>query len=149
MKKACVVLGLLLLSAPAVFADSVPADPVFLASLGAGGACPAAMTAADKDRGGIAVKANCTANCGGGSSVSCSGTGTCVAVDRNCAAGERGYVHCSGQAVKYCPPCQCQEGATRQYPAGCCAFGEFRVVYEECINGRWEQYDEFCGGTCF
>ena len=41
------------------------------------------------------VKATCTASCGSGSPVSCTvSSGTCTAVDRNCSAGQRGYVQC-------------------------------------------------------
>src|SRR4051794_20228607 len=37
----------------------------------------------------------CTANCSSGT-VICTSTGTCTAVDRNCSAGQRGYVSCNG-----------------------------------------------------
>ncbi len=47
------------------------------------------------------VKATCTASCGGGTSVTCTWSGTCEAVDRNCAIGQRGYVKC-GTTKKSC-----------------------------------------------
>ncbi len=128
MKKACVVLGLLLLSASTAFAAPVPADPAFLASLSIGGACPASMPAADKDR--------------GGSSVSCSDTGTCGEVDRN-SLGERGFVPQGRPAV------MCHEGHTLIWTDGCCDGISTRYVYVECINGTWVQYDEFCSGSCY
>lgn len=50
-------------------------------------------------------KASCTAtaNCGSASPVSCSGSGTCTAVDRSCQT-QRGYVQCDSIRT-YCPPC--------------------------------------------
>ena len=49
----------------------------------------------------LSTKALCTANCGT-TTVSCSSSGTCTAVDRNCAAGQRGYVQC-GTTKTFCP----------------------------------------------
>lgn len=51
----------------------------------------------------LADKAVCTANCQGAGTASCSGT-TCSAVNRNCAAGERGYAQC-GSTTQYCNEC--------------------------------------------
>lgn len=80
-------------------------------------------------------EAYCQASCGAGATpveVTC---GSCIAVDRDCSVGERGYVQCSGQARQYCdqppcPPCsvwtncltwgavQCQGWTCNTYP-GC------------------------------
>lgn len=63
--------------------------------------------------GGSGTDATCTASCGSYASVSCttSGTGSCTAVDRNCAVGERGRVTC-GSTTTYCPPCETTCSAT-------------------------------------
>jgi hypothetical protein len=49
-------------------------------------------------------KATCTANCQGAGSASCTASGSCTAVDRNCTAGQRGYAQC-GSTTVYCNPC--------------------------------------------
>jgi hypothetical protein len=49
----------------------------------------------------------CTASisCGNGTSVSCTGSSSCQASDRNCASGGwRGSVNCGAGPI-YCPPC--------------------------------------------
>jgi hypothetical protein len=114
MKK--MVLGLSLslaalafLMSPALAAESPPqaapvlsvADQAFLASLARVPAgTPAPEQAAKRPH--IAQKDMCTANCYGGGTVSCSGTGTCTAVDDNCNVGEQGHVVCNG-AYTWCP----------------------------------------------
>jgi hypothetical protein len=55
------------------------------------------------------LKASCkiSANCGGGTPVSCKGTTTCTGADQDCSANpiQQGYVDC-GSGVAYCPdPC--------------------------------------------
>jgi hypothetical protein len=92
----------------------------------------------------LVVKSVCSADCGEYADVSCSGT-TCNAVDRNCAAGQRGYVVCSGTTI-YCPVCpaepECTTGETKTVHTGiCCDFpdmpdGEMVKTYR-CINGSW------------
>ena len=63
-----------------------------------------------------------TAWCSNGSTVSCNGTSTCQAVDRNCSSGQRGYVSCDGTRT-FCeecpvdPPDPCA-AIDQQYP-GC------------------------------
>ena len=114
MKK--MVLGLALslaalafLISPAMAAVSPPqvapvlsvADQAFLASLARVPAgTPAPEQAAKRPH--IAQKDMCTANCYGGGTVSCSGTGTCTAVDFNCSVFEPGHVVCNG-AYTWCP----------------------------------------------
>jgi len=90
------------------------------------------------------LKAVCSADCGEYADVSCDGT-TCNAVDRNCAADQRGYVVCNG-VTTYCPVCplepECTTGETKTVHTGvCCDFpdipdGAFVKVYR-CINGQW------------
>lgn len=52
----------------------------------------------------------CTAGaaCHNGTTVSCSGGGTCTSVDSNCGNGERGRVTCDG-VTTYCPLCPCND----------------------------------------
>jgi hypothetical protein len=47
------------------------------------------------------IESTCTASCGGTSTVSCSTSGTCTAVDRSCPT-QRGYVQC-GTTKTNCP----------------------------------------------
>jgi len=76
------------------------ADQAFLASLAR---VPAGTPAPEQEakRPHIAQKDMCTANCYGGGTVSCSGTGTCTAVDDNCPS-EQGHVVCDG-VYTWCP----------------------------------------------
>lgn len=148
MRRALVSIGLLLLGCSPALASSDLAS--FLDSLSSSGSCPAPLeTAAGKDDpGGITAFAYCEANCSPYSSVSCSG-GTCSAVDRNCSAGQRGYVQCDG-APTYCPPCGCSEGAVEWRDGGCCQGGYLKYLIYECISGVWEHVDTFCDSvSCF
>lgn len=105
MKK--MVLGLSLslaalafLMSPALAAPNpAPAAPVlsaadqdFLASLAAPVGTPAPELTAKRPA--IGQKAMCTANCWNGGTVSCTGTGTCTAVNGSCP--EPGHVTCDG-----------------------------------------------------
>lgn len=87
-----------------VFAGEVDlsADPQWRALMGEAGCQPAgeAVFLARKP----GEKSTCVADCGDGTSVSCLASGTCTAVDTNCAAGVRGYVQCGSNRV-YCPVC--------------------------------------------
>jgi hypothetical protein len=103
------VAALAFVLSPAVAAASPPqvapmlsvADQAFLASLARVPAgTPAPEQAAKRPH--IAQKDMCTANCYGGGTVSCSGTGTCTAVDFNCSVFEPGHVVCNG-AYTWCP----------------------------------------------
>lgn len=65
--------------------------------------------------GGPSALSTCTADCGSGNYVSCTGD-TCSKVDRNCSVGQRGYCEADGQ-YKYCAPCDncvadCWDGST-------------------------------------
>ena len=127
------------------------------------GACeaPVLSNEAIKLGGPITIKASCTADCGSFPDVSCSASGSCTAVDRNCSAGQRGYVTC-GSSTTYCPTCGCTEGATRYVTTSscCCDYtidwapvNRRRLNKEKCINGTWV-YQSFscsgqnCGGNC-
>lgn len=92
-----------------------------------------------------------TANCSPYTNVSCSsGTGTCVAVDRNCSIGQRGYVNCNG-VTTFCPACDaCIEGSLRNVLTGeCCDNGSKEKQQQQCINGAWIPTGVYtCGGIC-
>ncbi|MEM1205231.1 MAG: hypothetical protein AAGN66_18530 [Acidobacteriota bacterium] len=108
------------------------------------------------------LRASCTADCGSGASdVSCSGSGSCTAIDRNCAAGQRGQVTC-GSLTRYCPSCACTEGQIRWEPRSscCCDYtidwapkNRKRLDKYRCSNGYWvyagyECSGQNCPGSC-
>lgn len=62
---------------------------------------------------------NATANCGTGTPVSCIGTGSCVAVDRDCSTDEPGYVNCDG-VITPCQPTQCDCSTLTGNARQCC-----------------------------
>lgn len=147
MRKAFVAVVLLVLSSSTVSAAPPPDLPSFLSSLGSSCAAPVQAAAGKDGPGGITAFAYCSADCGS-YSVSCSG-GTCSGVDRNCAAGQQGYVQCDG-VTTYCPACGCNEGWVEWRDGGCCQGGYLKYLVYECINGSWSHVDTFCDSiTCF
>ncbi len=96
------------------------------------------------------VRCSATALCTPYASVSCSnGSGTCVAVDRNCGVGQRGYVTCNG-ATTYCPICGCPEGEYQWVWGGCCGGGKNKSREQVCQNGVWVNTGVIeCEGSCF
>jgi hypothetical protein len=130
MKKMVLALSLSLaalgfLVSPALAASPEPAAPVlsaedqeFIASLAI---VPAGTPAPElvAKRPDITPKATCIANCGSGTPVSCTYTGTCSATDRNCNA-EQGHVTCDGSttwcqpACPGCPPTWCTQDCSAQ-----------------------------------
>jgi hypothetical protein len=130
------------LATPAVGSCNAPLDQVLFASSGG------------KDGGGSSL-VTCTADCGLYNDVSCTTSGTCVAVDRNC-PNTPGYVTCNGNTT-FCPACpppiECQpDGSFRIVKTGnCCDCGLEERIREKCINGQWEFWSIFCGpntGPC-
>lgn len=118
------------LPAPAVGSCAAPLDDVLFASNASG----------IKGGGG---NATCTADCGAYPDVSCSISGSCTAVDRNC-PNQRGYVQC-GSTFKFCPECPCPEGHHRYtQTGGCCDCGIEERAHEQCINGEWVFIDIVC-----
>jgi hypothetical protein len=79
-----------------------------------------------------------SADCGAGWDVSCVGSGTCTAVDRDCGQGERGHVVCDGN-FSYCSAnCDCTDGAIRYVDTGgCCKDFLKKQSYQRCIDGHW------------
>ena len=93
-------------------------DPVARAPrLELGSIDPPAAQFAESFGGGGDINASCTANCGSSPSVSCSGSGSCSAVDQNCSSGQQGYVQC-GSIRTYCPACD----PCSQYNSGYCVY---------------------------
>lgn len=126
MKKAWIVASALVFVSVAGFAQVPSQAPLtsealaaILGSPAATGACAtqqSGMLFAAKGAGNGPVKAACTATaaCETGT-VSCSGTSSCTALDRNCASGVRGQVTCNG-VTTLCPTvcgcnfcCQCAQ----------------------------------------
>lgn len=79
------------------------------------------------------IEATCYASCGVGASASCSGSGSCVAVDQDCFANQPGYVDC-GSGPIYCStacPDRCDRYDTSwcdyswDSVRGCCVASEF------------------------
>ena len=156
MKRAIVSVGLLLLSCSAAFAASTPRSPdlqTFLALLKSGGPTPIQAASKGGGLGGVVANAYCQANCYPYSNVSCSGA-TCSSVDRNCGAGQQGYVQCDGVPT-FCPAeCggggNCQEGSSYYQDGGCCHGGYQKWLYYECIEGNWQQTDTICDSvSCY
>jgi hypothetical protein len=85
-----------------------------------------------------ALESLCTADCGEHADVSCEAA-SCSAVNRNCSAGEQGYVVCNG-VYTYCPGCPgCVEGEIQLVPTGECCINLPRELADllECIGGEW------------
>lgn len=125
-------------SAPAELPDTAPILTAgqLPALCGPAPAQPAAKGGFDPP---VWEQATCTADCDPYTDVSCSGN-QCTAVNRNCSAGQRGYVVCDG-AYHFCPICPCEEGTLDFVGTGnCCdcyqSGGEETDVYK-CINGVW------------
>ena len=93
--------------------------------------------------------ATCTASCGA-STVSCTSSSTCTAVDRNCPT-TPGYVTC-GTTTTYCPACACTNGTKRYTQLSSCCYNETarqcrRTLREEtCVNGNWQVSAYTCDG---
>lgn len=87
--------------------------------------------------------AYCVASCSpDGPDVDCTGD-TCTAVDRNCSAGQRGYVTCDGYTT-FCPTCggtpgsECTDGDFQIIPTGsCCGSRTAWKEFYQCQNGYW------------
>lgn len=147
------------LAVPALAADG-PAPPPALGAepltTATGGSCAPPLDGAlfaatgGKDGGGSSL-VTCTADCGPYTDVSCTTSGTCVAVDRNCPS-TPGYVTCNG-VTTFCPSCAvCTEGTFRIIKTGnCCDCGVEERIRQKCVNGQWEDVLIFCGpntGPC-
>lgn len=70
------------------------------------------------------VACTATANCGSQPPVACAGSGTCISVNRNCAAGINGYVKCDNVTTNcsHAPGCS----------AGC--FDDFELCVDGCTD---------------
>ena len=157
MMKTCCVALLIALAAVASFAQTPSKDDLAIALDAIFSPAPepaaGAEPAVDLASGRFGTKDLCSAaaRCDPYASISCSTTvvgATCEGHDRNCAAGERGFVRCDTNYT-YCPPCGCTEGAYRYVPTGNCCdiFKEQRE--QQCVNGAWVNTGFFdCFGRC-
>lgn len=101
---------------------------------------------------GVTAQASCTADCGPYANVSCNNSTTCSAVDRNCSAGQQGYVICDGSTTS-CPACPstlCTDGQIKSVQVGPqCGCPQTPGATEkeryQCINGEWVYQSTFCG----
>lgn len=77
-----------------------------------------------------------TANCGSRPSVTCNGNSSCITVDRNCAAGQNGYVQCDGVKTNCTHNSSCTSQCQTQYWAcvGACTVRDPCVP--ECAEAR-------------
>jgi hypothetical protein len=79
---------------------------------------PLSAQPAENFGGGKDIKSGCTASCGIAPSVSCSGSGSCSAIDQNCSLGQQGYVVC-GSTWNFCPPCSPDPGCSQYNSKNC------------------------------
>lgn len=92
-----------------------------------------------------ATSATCTADCGSFPDVSCTVSGSCTAIDRNCSVMERGRVICNGQEYFCAQPCACQNGAVRYVDTGgCCKVTLKKESFQQCIDGQWVHQSFSC-----
>jgi hypothetical protein len=96
---------------------------------------------------GVSALSTCSADCGSYSDVTCDEPGTCLAVDRDCDAGQRGYVVCNGVS-EYCPVCEqeCTPGEYRFVDTSqCCKPTAVYQIYQTCDEtGHWENSGSSC-----
>lgn len=99
--------------------------------------------------------AGCSASASCGSNrirCSTSGSGSCQGVDRNCSAGQRGFVTC-GSTTTYCPPCPsslppCETYCSCSVPcftSSCDGGGGF---VQDCADWGICATSCYCGGEC-
>ena len=95
-----------------------------------------------KSPGGLKSACTATATCNGGVTVSCSGSGTCTAVDQNC-PNQQGYVNCGSSWVS-CPASCPLEPNCHQYDHGGCTYTWDSS--RQCCVGLAQGY--FCPDSC-
>ena len=135
MRKQCgfaLVLSLFFL-APAFGASiDLASDPLWRALVLApqGATAPQPVSTRGGESG---TEATCYASCGSGAPASCSGLGSCVAVDQDCLTNQPGYVDC-GNGPIYCTtacpdPCDRYDTFSCDYSwnpvRNCCVASEF------------------------
>jgi hypothetical protein len=111
------------------------ADPRWRALMSGplGAATPVAAHRA-KNPGPLKSTCTATANCDGGGTVSCSGSGTCTAVDQSCPETSQGYVDCGSG------PIYCQD--TCKIPPDCSIYN-----FGSCNNYTWNATTQCCVAT--
>jgi hypothetical protein len=150
--KACILACLVALIAVAGFAQA-PSENSSLPSMLA--APPVATSPAAPDGAVFAAnrkvptKSSCTASCGSGSMpVSCSGSGSCSAVDRDCGSNERGHVTCNGVTTYCSASCACGTVCTCSAPCFStpCDSGGGYII--DCSSWGICNSSCYCGGEC-
>ena len=81
------------------------------------------------------VACTATANCGSRPAVSCAGSGTCISVNRNCAAGINGYVKCDNVTTNCSHAPGCNAGCIDDYEA-CADACPDRPCLSDCAAAR-------------
>lgn len=124
---------------PFAAGDSVAEPP--------GPACAASDAGADH---GPHTDSYCEVDCGS-SIISVDCQGDCEAIDRNCAAGERGRVKCNGTTTSICPTCPVQSCTVGRFcPDG--TYIECTSTAGDCLGGgelcfvRCDGVYTFCPG---
>lgn len=126
MRKLLLFLVLALLASPVLAA--LPKLEVLLAGIFAPAVPPTMVSEG--------IECTATANCWNGSTVTCSGGGTCIAVDDNCPTATG---HCTHNgAPTYCPPCP-----PRNCTAGCPGGGTVSCQYNNSCT-----YVDGCYASC-
>lgn len=152
MRHRWIVAFALLFVAAAGFAEtSAPAQlggealAAILDQSAAGASCPTRAGEVVFASESVQSTCNATANCGS-TTVSCTGTSSCSAVDRNCSTLTRGSVTCDGVTTS-CPTSCCTGGTIQQnFCCRCnatgtcmdccrCAGGSLSQCYAECNGG--------------
>ena len=151
MKKTWVVASILALASAAGFAEApeAPSDaavhlaPIFAQPANAGSCAVHGAGTLPLAIGGPGARSVCTAtaDCNPFTDVTCSGSGTCMAVDRNC-PGQQGYVTCSGLTT-YCPVCSDPCAGLIGPCYGCCATDDC-IACCKCGGGSGPACTEAC-----
>jgi hypothetical protein len=93
-----------------------------------------------------------SATCANGSTISCTGTGTCTGVDGSCRTGVSGYVQC-GTSRTSCPSPSCYfcRSPCQSGSLGCSSSSEETCEIGECwyaCDGWYYQCEGFLGPDC-
>lgn len=149
MKKACVIACSLLFVAIAGFAETPSPAPLTSEALAAilgspadAGACGLPGKAAFGMPAPQNRTSTCTVTCPSGT-VSCTSSGTCTAVDRNCSILEAGHVTCDGVTTSCTPAC-CTGGTVQQN--ACCRCNATGTCFDccRCDGGTVFQCSRVC-----
>jgi len=139
---------LFFLSSAAWAQIDLSADPIWRGLMLAAGntAVPPPAHRAESFGNGPKTKCVATASCGAATPVSCSGSGSCVAVDQSC-PDEQGYVVC-GSVRTDCPVCDVpSEPDCDQFDSGPCDYSWNKRI--NCCVAPPPEPNFFCPDACF